>query len=312
MVEKIGTIRNPLTIIAMFAAIAEISGTLVLPFISGENQATYIWFLMIFPLLLVILFFLTLNFNHKVLYAPSDYQNEENFLKFFVEGSPTQTASKLKADALEAPSESPEAGTTNSQTTSDLSTKATSPEPKPTVDQNSSSAKPSESADDTATAVVPPAQGDRIKTLNVIRNREYLASSSLAENLIINELATELGQPIRRNMGLGERHSSILFDGLILKEDGVTAIEVKFLRDPASAIVTTRRAVTMVTEATSTLPEYVRNRFSLIIALATSTMPENYGAIMARANAVAKRAPFPVEVRLYSLDELEKKLSLRD
>jgi hypothetical protein len=32
------------------------------------------------PLLLVILFFITLNFNPKVLYAPSDFQNEDNFL----------------------------------------------------------------------------------------------------------------------------------------------------------------------------------------------------------------------------------------
>src|ERR1041385_730287 len=57
MVEKIGTIRNPLTIIAIFAAIAEISGTMVLPFVAEANQGTYIWFLMIFPILLVVLFF---------------------------------------------------------------------------------------------------------------------------------------------------------------------------------------------------------------------------------------------------------------
>jgi hypothetical protein len=82
MIEKVGTIKNPLTIIAMFAGIAEISGTVVLPFISDGNQAIYIWFLMLFPLLLITLFFLTLNFNHKVLYAPSDYKDEANFVTF--------------------------------------------------------------------------------------------------------------------------------------------------------------------------------------------------------------------------------------
>ncbi|MDD4617510.1 MAG: hypothetical protein PHW76_10490 [Alphaproteobacteria bacterium] len=82
MLEKIGAIKNPLTIIALFAGIAEISGTFVLPHITDGNQSTFIWFLMVFPLVLVSLFFLTLNFNHKVLYAPSDFKDEDNFLKF--------------------------------------------------------------------------------------------------------------------------------------------------------------------------------------------------------------------------------------
>ncbi|RLJ98821.1 hypothetical protein C8N27_2730 [Tenacibaculum discolor] len=43
MTEKIGTIKNPLTIIAIFAGIAEVSGTLVLPFIVDENQLLFIF-----------------------------------------------------------------------------------------------------------------------------------------------------------------------------------------------------------------------------------------------------------------------------
>ena len=65
--NKFGHIKNPLTVVAIFAGIAEVSGTAVLPFISPANQATYMWFLMIFPTLLVAIFFLTLNFNHTVL-----------------------------------------------------------------------------------------------------------------------------------------------------------------------------------------------------------------------------------------------------
>lgn len=83
MTEKIGLIKNPLTVIAIFAGIAEVSGTLVLPFISPTNQITFIYFLIIFPSLLVILFFGTLNFNNKALYAPSDFSNEENYIKIF-------------------------------------------------------------------------------------------------------------------------------------------------------------------------------------------------------------------------------------
>lgn len=81
MTEKIGLVKNLLTIIAIFAGIAEVSGTIVLPFITEGNQAVFVWFLMIFPSLLVAVFFLTLNFNSKALYAPSDYQNEDNYLQ---------------------------------------------------------------------------------------------------------------------------------------------------------------------------------------------------------------------------------------
>ncbi len=38
MVEKIGHIKNPLTVIAIFAALAEVSGTVVLPFLDKETQ----------------------------------------------------------------------------------------------------------------------------------------------------------------------------------------------------------------------------------------------------------------------------------
>jgi len=78
--KNFGHIKNPLTVVAIFAGVAEVSGTAILPFISPANQSTYLWFLMIFPTLLVAIFFLTLNFNHKVLYAPSDFREDQAFL----------------------------------------------------------------------------------------------------------------------------------------------------------------------------------------------------------------------------------------
>jgi hypothetical protein len=72
-------IRNPLTVIGVFAGVSEVSGTVVLPRLAEGAQATFIWFVMGFPCLLVILFFVTLNFNPKCLYAPSDYRDEGMF-----------------------------------------------------------------------------------------------------------------------------------------------------------------------------------------------------------------------------------------
>ncbi|WLH55599.1 hypothetical protein [Pseudomonas sp. FP2294] len=81
MLEKIGHIKNPLTVIAMFAGIAELSGTVVLPFLEKPIQEVYVWFLMGFPVLMIYLFYRTLWRDHTVLYAPSDFQKDESFMQ---------------------------------------------------------------------------------------------------------------------------------------------------------------------------------------------------------------------------------------
>ena len=80
MIEKIQKISNPLTIIAIFAGLAEVASTIALAVVDKEVQIILVWFVMLFPVFLAVLFFITLNFNPQVLYAPSDFQNEENFL----------------------------------------------------------------------------------------------------------------------------------------------------------------------------------------------------------------------------------------
>jgi hypothetical protein len=80
MLEKFKKVSNPLTIIAIFAGITEAMCTIALAATSDQNEIWIVIFLVSFPTALVIMFFLTLNFNHKVLYAPSDYTDEANFM----------------------------------------------------------------------------------------------------------------------------------------------------------------------------------------------------------------------------------------
>lgn len=84
MTEKIKSISNPLTIIAVFAALAEINATVSIGLVDKTLQATFIWFVILFPTLLIILFFVTLNFNTKVIYAPSDYKDDNSFHKMLI------------------------------------------------------------------------------------------------------------------------------------------------------------------------------------------------------------------------------------
>ena len=81
MALQIKQVSNPLTLIAVFASLAEIAATSVLPIVEGAVQGVFVWYVMLFPVLLVVLFFFTLNWNHGVLYAPSDFADETNFLR---------------------------------------------------------------------------------------------------------------------------------------------------------------------------------------------------------------------------------------
>lgn len=76
-------VRNPLTVIAIFAGLAEVCATISLPNLDDAVQLKFVWFVMIFPILLVALFFFTLWKKHQVLYAPSDFQDETNFMQLW-------------------------------------------------------------------------------------------------------------------------------------------------------------------------------------------------------------------------------------
>ena len=210
MIEKIGHIKNPLSVIAIFAAVAEISGTTVLPFIEPSNQSIYIWFLMIFPLFLVGAFFITLNFNHKVLYAPSDYKDEEHFVSSFRKANPAEQNQKLKEEVEEVEADE-------------------------TRKDGVSGVVRSVLADDKETS-----------TEDQLRKRQIMADVTLAEKLAINNLEENLGLDLRTNvkfnLGLPNTSSNsesslninfsmnVIFDAAHVSEKSVQAVEVKLFK----------------------------------------------------------------------------------
>lgn len=81
MPKEMGHVKNPLTVIAIFAGIAETSGAVILPFLDKDIQGVFVWFLMFFPCLLIAFFFGVLYRKHHVLYAPSDYKEDKSFVE---------------------------------------------------------------------------------------------------------------------------------------------------------------------------------------------------------------------------------------
>jgi len=57
-------ITNPMTIIAIFAALSETSAAVSLPFLNQEERELYVWFLISFPFYLLLLFIFIIFFAH--------------------------------------------------------------------------------------------------------------------------------------------------------------------------------------------------------------------------------------------------------
>ena len=74
-------VSNPLTIIAIFAGTAEAFATGALISLPLEIQSIFVYFVMLFPLSIVLIFFGILIFKHHVLYAPSDFADQDHFLQ---------------------------------------------------------------------------------------------------------------------------------------------------------------------------------------------------------------------------------------
>lgn len=98
MNTSLKTITNPMTLIAIFATISQSSAAISLPFLDDQDREYYLWFLISFPFYLLLLFFITLNFNYRSLYSPSDYRKSKHFIKTM--GDARDRQAPLRATAI--------------------------------------------------------------------------------------------------------------------------------------------------------------------------------------------------------------------
>lgn len=280
MVEKIGHIKNPLTVIAIFAAIAEISGTTVLPFIAADNQSIYIWFLMFFPIFLVGIFFLTLNFNHRVLYAPSDYKDEKNFVNpYGSKASPEEQVNKLREEVEEIEAE-------------DTAGKSS------TTENAENNKKEAASAHE---------KFMNAATVNSIRNRQLMADVTLAEKLAVNKLTKELGLNFKTDVRLEFPDSNVraVYDALAVDDDEVHAVEVKLFK--ARHVDPSRLA--KVLEQSELAAQSFRGidprNFTLHIFAVMDTPEVEMAMLKHNLESFAKRYKVKVKIHITTLNDLQ-------
>jgi len=68
---------NPLSIIALFAALSEVAMTVTVLQLDEGNRGTFLWFTIIFPFLLITMFFLVLFVDSSLLYEPKKLKRNE-------------------------------------------------------------------------------------------------------------------------------------------------------------------------------------------------------------------------------------------
>ena len=79
-------LRNPLGVIAFFITICYMMAGLVfsigLDKLNGaKERLPFIWFIIIFPVIIFVVFVLLVRSHHEKLYGPTDFKNEDNFVK---------------------------------------------------------------------------------------------------------------------------------------------------------------------------------------------------------------------------------------
>lgn len=288
MLEKSGTIKNPLTIIAIFAGITEISGTAILPFLSEKNQDIYIyiWFLIIFPLILITLFFITLNFNHKVLYAPSDFQDDENFFKTFQPASNNEIIKKIKEQSKDIENELIKE-TTNFKTNNK-------------IDHNTVDKKQKDKV------LFSKEPASKTKT-NKEKLRNLQGRYFLTKELVLNKISKDTGITIVRNQKINtkyQQHTS--FDGIMESNKKFTIIEVNYIYKPEYINNVFKSKFLQALNEIEKFTDQTKIEIKLLIAIATDTPIIDHDKIK---NTILSRVgitPFEVEVQLFNIEDLEK------
>jgi hypothetical protein len=303
-VQGKGTVKNPLTVIAIFAGTAEISGTAILPLLEAGAQSTYIWFLMLFPFTLIALFFITLNWNHKVLYAPSDFKDEDHFVNILQKAS-------LK-DQIEVIDEEVDADTESIEPAGEDSSLIEESNQEP--DSSGQSHLP----DDehplvTAIQVAEEESGvsnretrELQRKLMAAVHRTSRRDSEMAEKLVFEKLENELGVKIEKDMKFEFGSRRYVFDGVARSGNQLTAVEVRFMRDMKMGMDSMfMRFLDRAAELYSSLSDSQRKEFSFIFAIVTDNLDERrLGSIKRRVSSMN----FPAVVKVYDFDNLASEL----
>ncbi|WP_157755100.1 hypothetical protein [Variovorax boronicumulans] len=256
-------IKNPLTIIGVFASLVEVMGLGVLPLIDKDIQQIYVWFLMLFPTALVAAFFIVLYTKHIVLYAPSDYQSDNTFAdihKRFSGATTDQILAKQAQESIEA-GLSPAPPEVEKRTEPDNQPKT--PETPHGPDHNEIAEafgssgtwpfdEPFDFEDKSPKSIADQIPVDLIPTL--------------AEKWALDSLGERMKLALVRDASFKVKGKELLFDAASVSQDRVTVVEVKIARNEID-YSSIERIFQKTRDLYETLSTDQQKNFSLVIGV---------------------------------------------
>lgn len=284
-------VKNPLSVIAIFASLAELGGTAVLPALEGEVQRTYVWFLMLFPTFLVGLFFITLWFAHTKLYAPSDFSDEKNW----VTAAGDAIRRKYREEAIEGTAQNP--GAPESERAA---------EPPSGGEQTTLDSTPPVIPEGPTEALLDPNAASSPRREATFKEANYSAGPAAylaAEELAFLKVTEEFG-PFRRHVAPADR-PKLIFDGAQYGKGTTKLLEVKYTRRMPQPVSYFIRSVHHVANYFYSLPSTEQRKLSLILAVVTDKPVDPKYQNMVQQQ-LHETYSFDITLRFYVMDDLQQ------
>jgi hypothetical protein len=278
-------ISNPLTVMAVFVSLAEVSGSAILPILTDDIQSIFLWFVMLFPILIVSLFFATLNWNHKVLYAPTDFRDDKSFLDLIRPLNDAELVIKRDEQIIEE-------------------TEVKEPEADKAEDKEPITEEPLNVHKTTQAS--PPILETTVKPSAKL-GYSFQAKAREAEALAIQEIQKEYPFPFTREVSF---ENVGFFDALAFDTDRkqVIVVEVKYLKSGHfNADIIHKLLYQSEALRTAASKNNFKSKFILAIVISEEANENHVKAIKKRVNEITKHSSQEIDLRVFEIEELKKK-----
>jgi hypothetical protein len=269
-------VKNPLGIIALFIALIYgfaalllgVSASQLLP----EERQPLIWFIVLFPMVVLGTFYVLVTRHHGKLYAPKDYQNDDSFLKTL--------SDKQQAERLDEEIRSAELIEVIDQT-----------KPEKEASEQDVLFSRNNNSDKDASSKPPDV------SLNTLRFKYRKA-----EKLAIAKVELTDGLVFRHQVSFGEERTTA-FDGVSINGNTFTAIEVKYIRRALISPSFIREVLFRGILASKHIGTDKDFKLIVVIVLENTTDPTRQ--LEKSIQRIVNDASISVDVRIFRYDELE-------
>lgn len=270
-------VRNPIGIIALFISLIYGFANLLLGTtahtLQPDERYPLIIFIVVFPIIVLGVFYLLVSRHHGKLYAPGDYKDDKSFLRTL---SQQEREEKLQKEAEE----------TGAVQDADKTPALTAPEGGSGTEPKSLSS-PQEAPT--------PTQIARVADARLAQVRDEI---QLVEGQVISRFESELKTRAQRDVGIGATGAS--FDALFSNGDQLTFLEVKLVRSAGGFGSSLDRVLYNAVIAS----QYLGPKFKLIVAVVHDFDPMQLKRLEHIWLQRVTGCPAPVELRFIRRAEL--------